>query len=138
MTMILILVMAIIINIQIRNKYIEKNEILGIDFYSENGTKVESEALWYNLDYNSILVISYTGEMPQTVTAYLTPSGTETADKREQISIVIPNRESGKYVLIPFHFTETTMGHLEVSFNYGDYSISSDISYKLSLGVNYI
>ncbi len=40
--------------------------------------------------------------------------------------MIIPSYER-KYVLIPFQFTETKMGHLEVSFDYGDHSVFSDI-----------
>ncbi|MBP3701760.1 MAG: hypothetical protein J6I64_07710, partial [Lachnospiraceae bacterium] len=56
---------------------------LTVTFYDAEGREVQEEALWYNLYWVEEIRVQWTGASPDTVRAYYTPSGTETADQLE-------------------------------------------------------
>ena len=102
-----------------------KNEITGVTFYDAGGNIVDMKDNWYTLGAETTIVVTFGGETPETVTAYITPTGTETASARKQMTVV-PLSDVQSYALVHLSLSDATMGHLQISLDYGGNSIVSD------------
>jgi transcriptional regulator with XRE-family HTH domain len=101
-------------------------EIIGVDFYDEQGKLIPELTNWYELAESTTIIVTFQGDSPTTVTVYLTPTGTETADLREQLAVVmVPDGQN--YALLHLNPEDGAMGHLEVALDYGETSIHSGI-----------
>ena len=107
------------------------NFIESIIFYDSEANVVPSNALWYNMANIDYMVVSWSGDIPQTVDIFLTPTGTNTTEQKELVLTKAITQEN-RSVLIDLSILkrEDLMAHMSVMLNYGDTatSISSEMN----------
>lgn len=99
----------------------EAPAILSIRFYNRLQEEVLPEALWYNAAEIESILIQWTGDVsPDTVSMFFTPSGSETIEQMELLSVKAP--ADGEHALLlsatPLHQAQL-MGHLHFELHFG-------------------
>ena len=103
----------------------DTNFIESILFYDSQARVVPSNALWYNMANIDYMVVSWSGDIPQTVDIFLTPTGTNTTEQKELVLTKAITQEN-RSVLIDLSILkrEDLMAHMSVMLNYGDTATS--------------
>ncbi len=113
--------------IWIVKSYKKKEKVSEIFFYErtpEQALIENKEDGWYRVAPFVRAVFQCEGELPQKITAYFTPAGTETESLKEEIAKIeqpFSFATMGKVPFMDINFPEhCTLGHLEFEFDYGD------------------
>ena len=72
-----------------------------------------------------LLTVRYDG-LPDTISVYLTPTGTEMSAYRERIAAVVP-QQTGGTVQVELNFSQGQLAHLDVVAEYDGLSLYSDL-----------
>lgn len=105
---------------------VPENKITGVSFHDASGAEISAEAGWYHLAAETGVVVTFQGESPGTVSAYFTPSGSESAVFRQQLAVQeVP--DGGADALLYLIPGENLMGHLQITLDYGSGSIASEL-----------
>lgn len=94
--------------------------LLSIHFYDGIQEEVFPEALWYNMAGIESILIQWTGDTPETVKMFFTPSGSETADQTELLEVKAPaDGESALLLSADSLHRDSLMGHLYFELHFG-------------------
>ena len=90
--------------------------------------EIIKDANWYKLTSKSTLRVKINGDVPDQISVYMTPTGTETADQRQQLAIAVVT-DNSKTVDIALDLSDLSfsMGHLQVALEYGETALFSDL-----------
>jgi transcriptional regulator with XRE-family HTH domain len=102
-----------------------ENKITGVALYGADGGAIEMKDNWYTVGGETNIVVSFQGRTPDAVTVFVTPTGTETAEKREQLAVVTPP-DGQSCALAHISLSEAAMGQLQVSADWGGKSETSE------------
>ncbi len=94
-------------------------------FTATDGTRIDKADNWYTLPRKVLLTVRYDG-LPDTISVYLTPTGTEMSAYRERIAAVVP-QQTGGTVQLELNFSQGQLAHLDVVAEYDGLSLYSDL-----------
>lgn len=102
-----------------------QNGVASILFYDADANVVEKDAGWYNMAYIQYMVISWVGQIPETVEIYLTPTGSNTIEEKHLVVTKATNRETTS-ILINLESLryEGLSCHMTLTLNYGESAVS--------------
>ncbi|MEA4815511.1 MAG: hypothetical protein VB120_01435 [Lachnospiraceae bacterium] len=105
-----------------------------VQFFDDEMNEIIKDANWYRLTSKATLRVEIDGDIPDQISIYITPTGTETADQRQQLAVVVVTDDS-KTVDIALDFSDLSfsLGHLQVALEYGKTALFSDY-YNVSFG----
>jgi len=105
----------------------EEAAITGVYFYDGRGEQIEIKDNWYNIKPVTTLIVTYRETIPEILSVYLTPTGTEMAEERKQIKVE-SIRDNRGFILTQIRFENTgILAHLEVTLEGSKGIIKSDL-----------
>ena len=102
------------------------DQITEVSFYDSNGKQIQQKDNWYALDPETTAVVAFQCAGAESVTAELTPTGTETADQRRQVAVAaVPDGQS--YALLHLSLPKDTLGQIQIVLDTGKERVISDL-----------
>ncbi len=99
-----------------------------VQFFDAEMNEIIKDANWYKLTSKVTLRVKIDGDVPDQISVYMTPTGTETADQRQQLAIAVVT-DNSKTVDIALDLSDLSFstGHLQVALEYGETALFSDL-----------
>lgn len=105
----------------------KEDVITSILFCDTYGNVVSDEALWYNMYQADYVVVSWDGDIPETIEIYTIPAGSNTMEEKELVLTKVIQRErSAALISLETLKQKDISAHLFISLNYGEHAVVSD------------
>ena len=120
--------LALIFHMRQTLSRVQEPSLQSVRFFDRNQEEILPTALWYPTETMGSILVQFSGDTPDTVKLFFTPSGSETIEQTELLYIKTPadGTQALLFPTVPLHRSDL-MGHLYLELHYGGQVITSPL-----------